>query len=95
MTTRNRWIVAGLVVLNGILGVAAWQSLSPTATAYGQSRRNGDYIVLSRRNITNVMTYVLDTSTGALVALKQEPQKKEIKIMARRDVTSDIGRSTR
>lgn len=95
MKNKNRWIIAGLVMANAILGVAAWQTLTPASPAFAQGRRGSDYMVLSRRSQNYLMVYALDTTTGNLVALRQDPQQKQIQVVARKDIQADFGRSTR
>lgn len=95
MTNKNRWIIAGLVVLNAILGVAAWQTLAPTSHAFAQGRRGSDYLILSRRSQNYLMVYALDTNSGNLVALRQDPAQRTLLPVARKEIQADIGRSAR
>jgi predicted secreted hydrolase len=95
MRNKNRWIIAGLAAANAILGVAAWQALTPASAAFAQGRRGSDYMVLSRRTQNYLMVYALDTNTGNLAALRQDTQQKQIQVVARRDIQADFGRSTR
>lgn len=95
MKNKNRWIIGGLVALNAILGVAAWQTLTPASPAFAQGRRGNDYMVLARRNQNYLMIYALDTSSGKLVALRQDPNQRQLQIVAQKDIQADIGRSAR
>ncbi len=72
----TRWlIVAGLVVLNGMLGVGVYQRLaekSATAQAVG-SGPHPDFVVVAGVNNSQVVVYTLDALMGTLSANRIDP----------------------
>lgn len=95
MKNKTRWLIAGLVAVNAVLGVAAWQALAPTSSAFAQGRKGSDYLILSHRMQQYFVVYALDTGSGNLVALKQGLSHRELQPIARKDIQTDLGRSGR
>ena len=84
-----RWIVAGLVLLNLVLGAALWNRAGGEKTAYGQiGVPNSDVVTIGGFNTV----YLLQVSTGYLVAMQVDPANKKVNIVAAKDLKNDLER---
>jgi hypothetical protein len=89
----TRWfILAGLVVLNGILGIGVYQRLAERpaqAQAIGGGARRD---VASIAGVVNGQTviYLLDASSGLLVATRIDVANNRFDPPIRRDVGTDL-----
>lgn len=89
----TRWIiVAGLVVLNGMLGVGVYQKLAerPTQAQIGGGRPD----VVAVAGISNGQTviYLLDANSGKLVATRIDVANSRFDTPMLRDVGADLKR---
>jgi hypothetical protein len=89
----TRWIiVAGLVVLNGILGVGVYQRLveRPTQAQIGGAKI--DISAVAGNANGQSIIYLLDVSSGALVAQRVDSANNRTDIVAKRNVGADLSR---
>jgi len=89
----TRWIlVAGLVVLNGILGAGVYQKLAerPAQAQIGGGGRN----IVSIAGISNGQTviYLLDATSGNLVATRVDVANSRFDVPMKRNVAEDLKR---
>jgi hypothetical protein len=84
-----RWIVAGLVVLNVMLGVGVYLQMEGRAhAAIGAS--GGNYVTVAGQSNLDSVVYILDVNRGQLAALKINGG--QIKPLATRDIGKDLER---
>ncbi len=98
MLNTKRWLIAGLVALNAVLGVAAWQALAPGTSVFAQAQRRGssnDYIILTRHNQRYMTVYAFDATNGTLVGLRQDSSQKQLIPVSRKDALADLNRMSR
>jgi hypothetical protein len=91
----TRWfIVAGLVVLNGILGVGVYQRLGGDRTAQAQIGGGARMELVSIAGVLNGQTviYVMDANSGMLVARRIDAANARMDPPIRRDVAADLRR---
>ena len=87
-----RWIVAGLIVLNLILGVGVYLRLGEK-TAQAQVGRVGDYAIVAGQGNGGVsVLYILNDNDGWLAALQTDVVSRQVKRIAVRNVGDDIKR---
>jgi hypothetical protein len=89
----TRWfIVAGLVVLNGILGVGVYQRLAerPVQAQIGAARR--DVVSIAGMSNGQTVIYLLDANSGLLVATRLDVAKGTFDAPIRRDIGIDLKR---
>jgi hypothetical protein len=84
-----RWIVAGLVVLNLMLGIGVYQRMESKAEAQ-IGRGAGNYATVAGQANMDCVVYILEVNTGRLVALKANGG--DVKPMASRDIAKDLER---
>ena len=83
-----RWIVAGLVVLNLLLGMGIYLRLGGERTAQAQiGAANGDVAAIAGNNGQTTIIYVLQASTGKLAAIRYDPVVRRTDVIAKVDVT--------
>lgn len=89
----TRWIiVAGLVLLNGMLGVGVYQRLAePKANAQIGVARTDIAAVAGPANGATII-YLLDVNSGGLVALRMDIANNRIDRVAVRNVGADLRR---
>ena len=88
----TRWIVAGLIVVNLLLGAGVYLRLggeTPAKAQIGGGMRNLATVAGQANNQSIV--YILDVNTGILVAMDNNPGQG-VKFLARRDVAQDLKR---
>jgi len=87
----TRWIiVAGLVVLNGMLALGVYQRFEPKANAQiGVGARADIASVAGPANGATII-YMLDVNSGKLVALRLDLANSRIERVAGRDVGQDL-----
>ena len=88
----TRWfIVAGLVVLNGILGVGVYQRLGGERTAQAQiGAVRRDVVSIAGMSNGQTVIYLLDASSGLLVATRLDVAQGRFDAPIRRDVGADL-----
>jgi len=87
----TRWIIlAGLVVVNGLLGVAVYQRLAerPAQAQIGAGRVD----VISVAGVSNGQTvvYMMDATSGALQAVRVDVSNGRMETVARTNVAGDM-----
>ncbi|MGN6370451.1 MAG: hypothetical protein ACTHN5_19525 [Phycisphaerae bacterium] len=89
-----RWIVAGLLVLNAILGIGVYMHLGGEQSAYAQigGIGRGDFVSVAGYLNNDSVVYVLEPSTGRLVAISTNMANRRISVLARRNITEDLRR---
>ena len=87
----TRWIIlAGLVVVNGLLGTAVYQRL---AERHAQAQIGGGKIdVISVAGVSNGQTvvYMMEANSGRLQATRVDVSNGRMDIVARADVGADM-----
>ena len=86
----TKWIVAGLVVLNGILGLAVWQHLGGERTALAQSAIRHDVLTVAGLTNGNANFYMFDTNGGVLLVVRPDANGKKLNPVAQRNVGDDF-----
>ncbi len=84
-----KWIVAGLIVLNLLLGMGIYMRLGGERTAQAQigaARGEIEEVAGSMANNTTTV-YILQVTTGKLAALQIDPVKKTTTVVAQADVS--------
>jgi hypothetical protein len=84
-----RWIVAGLVVLNLMLGIGVYLRMESKAQAQ-IGRGGGAYATVSGTWGGDTYVYILELNKGHLVAIKTSGG--QVKTVAARDVAKDLER---
>lgn len=84
-----RWIVAGLMVLNLVLGAGVYLRMEQKAQAQ-IGRKASTYATVAGQSANTSIIYVLDVSTGNLAALKSDVLNGKVTLVARRNVAEDI-----
>lgn len=92
MTNLSKWVIAGLVTLNVLLGVGVAVKLFADRTAYAQIGGNRDYAVVSGYLNQQSVLYVLDVSSGRLIALRQDVPNRKVYPAATKNVMDDLRR---
>jgi len=91
----TRWfIVAGLLVLNGILGVGVYQRLGERpaqAQAIGAGVRR-DVVSIAGMSNGQTVIYLLDANSGLLVATRLDVARGTFDAPIRHDVGTDLKR---
>jgi hypothetical protein len=89
----TRWIiVAGLVVLNGMLGIGVYQKM---AERHAQAQIGGARLdIISIAGVSNGQTviYLLDANSGKLIATRIDVANSQFGAPILRDVGSDLKR---
>ena len=86
-----RWIVAGLIVLNLILGVGVYLRLGEK-TAQAQVGRIGDFAIVAGQANGASVIYILNDNDGWLAAVQTDVVGRQVKRVALRNVGDDIKR---
>jgi len=84
-----RWIVAGLIVLNVLLGVGVYLRWEPKANAQ-IGKGTGEYATVAGTSYNQSIVYILEVNTGKLVAVRTDGGK--VMAVAAHDVSADIKR---
>ena len=88
-----RWIVAGLIVLNAILGIGVYMHIGGEKSAYGQIGGVGrEYVSVAGYLNNDAIVYVLEPSTGKLVAIRTSVTDRRVTTVASRTITADLAR---
>jgi hypothetical protein len=90
----TRWmIVAGLLLLNAVLGAGVYQQLMERK-AQAQARAGMQPEVAAVAGISNGQTviYMLDVVSGRLVAQRVDVTNARVEVIGRRDVAQDMAR---
>ena len=87
-----RWIVSGLVALNILLGVGLFERLGVDRAAYGQLGGNKSYIAVAGYSIGDTVVYVLEVTSGRLVAIRTSTVDRKVTVAAGRNISADFGR---
>jgi hypothetical protein len=87
-----RWLIAGLIVLNLVLGVAVYLRLGGERAAQAQiGGARGDYSVVAGNGSNNTsIVYILDASTGRLLALRTDPVNHKVDYAGGKIITTDL-----
>jgi hypothetical protein len=87
------WIVAGLVVLNLILGASVWMRVGGEKKAYGQiGAVPTDFATVSGFTNNATTIFLLDGSTGRLAAVQVDLLGRKIVPVGVRNVADDLRR---
>jgi hypothetical protein len=88
-----RWIVAGLVVLNLVLGAGVWMRLGGERKAYGQiGAVKPDFASVSGFTNNATTIFLLEVSTGRLAAVQVDITGRRIAPVSSRNVADDLAR---
>jgi len=87
-----RWIVAGLVILNVVLGVSVFMRVGGEKTAYAQIGAGKSYVTVAGTINNDDIIYVLESSTGRLVAIKVNPVDRKVTLAASKNIAPDFQR---
>jgi hypothetical protein len=88
-----RWIVAGLFVLNAVLGIGVYMHLGGEQSAYAQIGGVGhDYVSVAGYLNNDSVVYLLEPNSGRLVAISTNMANRRLSVLARRNITEDIRR---
>ena len=88
----SKWIVAGLIVLNVVLGAGLCfraglgLGLERRAEAQGIGGTRGDFAVVAGSSNNATVVYLMEVSTGQLAALRIDPVNRQIQVAAKADV---------
>ena len=87
----TRWIVAGLVVLNMLLGAGVYLRLGGERTAEAQIGAGGnDFAVVSGFNNNQTLLYILETKSGNMVVVRTDPVNHKAELATIRRVGEDL-----
>jgi hypothetical protein len=89
----SKWIVAGLVMLNLVLGAGVWMRVGGEKQAYGQigaARANFATVSGFTNNASTI--FLLDVSNGRLAAVQVDITGRRIQPVASRNVADDLQR---
>ncbi|MCL2646160.1 MAG: hypothetical protein FWD61_04035 [Phycisphaerales bacterium] len=87
-----KWIVAGLIVLNLMLGAGVYLRLGEKTVNAQIGRTITQVATVAGQVGGNSVIYILDVNNGNLVALKNDTTNKRIDVLAQTNVTADIRR---
>jgi hypothetical protein len=87
-----RWIVAGLIVLNLILGAGIYLRFGEKTAQAQIGRPAGDFATVAGQANGFSVIYILDVNNGVLAALQPDIASRSIKRVAVRNVGDDIKR---
>lgn len=93
--TSTRWIVAGLVGLNVMLGIGVYQRLHVDQTALAQVGGRKDVITVAGVSGGTSVLYMYDTIGGMMVVLRPDPVNQKLDAVTQRDVSADFARNMR
>lgn len=86
----SRWIVAGLVLLNLVLGAGVYfRMMERPAVAQIGGARNSLSAVAGNQNNQSVL-YVLEANSGRLIAIRSDPLNNTSEIAAARAIGQDL-----
>ena len=88
----TNWVVAGLVALNAVLGLAVYNRVFKDRPAYAQAGVRKDVMSVSGYVNGQSYIYLWDTIGGMMVVLKPDPVNKKVDVIARKDVLGDLNR---
>lgn len=88
----GKLLIAGLVVLNVLLGAALWQRSSEQKAfaQMGAAKRN--LLIVNGVSGNSNYIYMLDLNSGVLSVSRPDPVGREIKFVAAQDVNQDLAR---
>ena len=90
----RKYLVAGLLVLNLVLGVLVIKSIFHIPDAKAQSLSlSGNYIMVSGQSIgiPSDVVYLLDLSSRQLTAMTFDQSTGRVRVVGSRDIIRDIG----
>jgi hypothetical protein len=85
-------MLTGLIVLNVLLGIGVWMRIGGEKAAYGQVGGAKNYVAVAGYSNNDTVVYVLEASSGHLVAIKTSTIDRKITLSAARNVTDDFNR---
>jgi hypothetical protein len=89
----TRWILAGLIVLNVLLGAGVYLRFGGENAAYAQiGRGGGEFATVSGNNNGQAIVYILEANTGRLIAIRADPVNRKVELIGGKDVASDLAR---
>jgi hypothetical protein len=89
----TRWfIVAGLIVLNGILGFGVYHRLVERQVNAQVGAGNLDVVACAGVSGGQTVVYLLDANSGVLLARKVDAANQRFDPPVRRDVAADLRR---
>ena len=89
----TRWIiVAGLVVLNGMLGVGVYQKLAERSAQAQIGVGRADIVAVAGVSNGQTVIYLLDATSGKLVATRIDVANSRFDAPMLRDVGADLKR---
>jgi len=87
----TRWIVAGLVVLNLLLGAGMYMRFGGERSAQAQIGGGGsDYAVVSGFNNNQTLLYIMEVRSGNMVVVRTDPVNHKAELAAIRRVGEDL-----
>ena len=88
-----RFIVAGLMVLNIVLGIGLYLQMGGEKTAKAEiGRPLADVATVTGTANGNTIVYILDVSSGNIAAMQTDVVNNQLKVIDRRNVAADIAR---
>ncbi len=87
-----RWIVSGLIALNLLLALALFQRLGFDRPAYAQLGGNKSYVAVAGYSVGDTVVYVLEVTSGRLVAIRTSSIDRKVTVSAGRNITADFAR---
>jgi len=87
-----RWIVAGLIILNILLGVGCYLRFGEKTAQAQIGRPGGDFATVAGQGNNNSVIYILDVNDGVLAVLQTDVMNRNVKRLAVRNVGDDIKR---
>ncbi len=88
----TKWLVAGLIALNAILGLAVYQRFGVENKAFAQAGARKDILSVSGYVNGQSYLYMWDTNGGMMVVVKPDPVNKKFEAIAKKDIASDLAR---
>jgi len=90
----TKWIiVAGLVVLNGILGIGVYQRIAerPAVAAGGiGGAPKTDVTAVAGNTNGQTIIYMLDVNSGILIAQRVDVAQNRLDVISKRNVAGDL-----
>jgi hypothetical protein len=90
-----RWIVAGLIVLNLMLGIGVYLRLGERSAQAQIGKPAVDIATVAGQSNNNAIVYILNVATGDLVAVRPDPINNRVDLVTKTNVAADMKRVIR
>jgi hypothetical protein len=88
----TRWILAGLIVLNVLLGAGVYMRLAERSATAQIGAAKSDFAVVAGANNGGGIIYIMDATSGRILAIRTDPVNRQVSLAAARNIADDLAR---